>query len=108
MIYFIFFVILIGELLGVLCKVTGVEVYDRCREQILNGIRSNLERNCVSLGLSEDSLDSPTSEQPESIMFGSPNTSARLIERVSYVCFLNSSVIIVIKIFFTSDGIIFR
>ncbi|CAL1530399.1 unnamed protein product [Lymnaea stagnalis] len=67
-----------GELLGVLCKLIGTEVYERSKEQILGGIRSNLERQ--GLGLSEDSLESPN-DQPQSIMFGSPSTSARLIER---------------------------
>ncbi|KAH9503018.1 hypothetical protein Btru_072633 [Bulinus truncatus] len=69
-----------GELLGMLCKIIGTEVYERCKEQILQGIQINLERH--GLGLSEDSLESP-GDQPESIMCGSPNTSARMIERRS-------------------------
>ncbi|RUS77404.1 hypothetical protein EGW08_014850, partial [Elysia chlorotica] len=65
-----------GELLGVLCKAIGTEVYDRCKDQMLGGIRSNLERH----GLDEDSTECQN-EEPESIMYGSPATSSRLIEK---------------------------
>ncbi|GFS25769.1 Arm repeat-containing protein [Elysia marginata] len=67
-----------GELLGILCKAIGAEVYERCKDQMLDGIRSNLERH----GLDEDSTDCQNAE-PESIMYGSPATSSRLIEKRS-------------------------
>ncbi|GFO50484.1 Arm repeat-containing protein, partial [Plakobranchus ocellatus] len=74
-----------GELLGVLCKVIGTEVYELCKDDMLNGIRLNLERH----GLDADSPDCQNGE-PESIMFGSPATSSNLIEKRS----LNTSQIL--------------
>ncbi|CAG5132048.1 unnamed protein product [Candidula unifasciata] len=70
-----------GELLGVLCKFKGPEVYERCKDQILEGIRSNLERH--GLGDDSSSIAGTPTEQPESILSCSPNTTARILEKRS-------------------------
>ena len=53
---------------------------------MLDGIRSNLERH----GLDEDSAECQNAE-PESIMFGSPATSSRLIETVIFKSLLKGN-----------------
>lgn len=69
-----------GELLGVLCKFKGPDIYERCKDQIREGVRSNLERH--GLGNDSDSTPGTPIEQPESILSSSPNTTANILERV--------------------------
>ncbi|BFZ12449.1 hypothetical protein BsWGS_15488 [Bradybaena similaris] len=70
-----------GELLGVLCKFKGPDIYERCKDQIREGVRSNLERH--GLGNDSDSTPGTPIEQPESILSSSPNTTANILERRS-------------------------
>ncbi|XP_005089198.1 uncharacterized protein LOC101848704 [Aplysia californica] len=72
-----------GELLGILCKILGPDVYEKSKSQILDGIRSNLERHGLGEDSSPDDMVDSSNQQPESILSSSPNTSARLIERRS-------------------------
>ena len=68
-------------MLGVLCNVLGPCVYDKCRDQILQGIHSNLERH----GLADDAAFSePTDgadEAPVSILSSSPNSASQIMEK---------------------------
>ena len=43
-----YFLVFAGEVLGTLCKKVGPETYGDVKDQILQGIRSNLEREMPS------------------------------------------------------------
>ena len=66
-----------GELLGSLCSVIGTSIYDECREQILTGVRSNLERHAI-----EDANDKAKHEQLKAKLV-SQNVDSELKNQVS-------------------------
>ena len=43
-----------GEVLGALCKKIGPVVYENCKSTILEGIRSNLERERMSVSSQQE------------------------------------------------------
>ena len=50
----IFFSLFSGEVLGALCKKIGPAVYENCKSTILEGIRSNLERERMSVSSQQE------------------------------------------------------
>ena len=42
-----------GEVIGVLCKTLGVCVYQQCKEVVMDGIFSNLERDIMESSFTE-------------------------------------------------------